>query len=165
VSSPVERPQEEACLFNPAFLGLELWFIAAGYSEQTGKGIPFELAFVALPLSLHRSTREALPHSIRTSLAAWLEDNTDLRVGFPDRARGLAPFVREAILFGSAHGLLAVAERGRLLALPMQRPLKHYLSEATEEVRNCLLRAEFVGRWFGVSGTSTTIMSLWGVTP
>lgn len=165
MSTPVERPQEEAYLFNPAFLGLVLWSTGTGYREQTGKGIPFELAFVALPLSLHKGTREALPHSIRTSLAAWLEGNTDLRVGFPERARGLAPFVREAILFGSAHGLLAVDERGQLLAPPMQHPLKHYLSEATEEVRNCILRAEFVGRWFGVSGTGTTIMSLWGVTP
>lgn len=159
-----ERSPEETRLFNPSFLSLLLWSTAVGYKESSGNGLPFELAFLTLPVSLHKSTREALPRSPRTSLAAWIEENAYFRVGFAERAKNLAPFVREAILFGSTHGLVDISEQGRLFASPRPQTLTRYLREATEEVRDCIKRAEFVGRWFGVAGTPTTIMTLWGVT-
>lgn len=165
MSSPAERSREEAYLLNPSFLSILVWSTTTGYKEAIGNGLPFELAFVALPVSLHKPTREALPRSIRTSLAAWLEENTYFRVGFAERANGLAPFVREAVLFGSTHGLVAITEGGQLLASPRASSLARYLQEATEEVRDCIKRAEFIGRWFGATGTTTTIMSLWGIAP
>jgi len=89
VSAWIDRSREEAHLFNPGFLSLLVWSTVAGYEEATGEGLPFELAFVALPLSLHKPTREALPRSPRTSLAAWLEANAYFRVGFGERAKDL----------------------------------------------------------------------------
>ena len=165
MSSWTERSREETRLFNPGFLSLLIWSATTGYREVTGEGLPFELAFVALPASLHKPTRQALPRSPRTSLAAWLEENTYFRVGFAERAKGLAPFVREAILFGSIHGLIAVSEGGRIMASSQPRSLSRYRREATEEVRDCIRRAEFVGKWFGAAGTPTTVMALWGVVP
>jgi hypothetical protein len=165
MSAWTDRSREEAHLFNPGFLSLLVWSTVAGYREVTGEGLPFELVFVALPLSLHKPTREALPVNPRTSLATWLERNAYFRVGFAERAKGLALFTREAILFASTHGLLAPVEGGRLLSSPRPRTLSPYLRGATEEVRDCVKRAEFVGRWFGTAGTPTTIMDLWGVAP
>lgn len=165
MNSWTERSREEARLFNPGFLSLLVWSTTMGYKEATGDGLPYELAFVALPASLHKFTREALPRSPRTSLAAWLEENTYFRVGFAERAKGLAPFVREAVLFGSTHGLVGITEGGRLVGSPRPSNLTRYVREATEEVRDCIKRAEFLGKWFGAAGTPTTVMALWGVAP
>ena len=37
--------------------------------------------------------------------------------------------------------------------------------DATDEVRACIKKAEFVGKWFALSGDYTTVMALWGVAP
>jgi hypothetical protein len=165
MSAWVDRTSEEARLFNPSFLGLLVWSATAGYMQATRMGLPFELVFVALPLSLHKPTRDALPRNQRTSLPAWLDENSHLRVGFVERTKGLLPFVREAVLFGAHHGLITISDGGRLEPSPRPRTLTRYTSEVTEDVRDCLRRAEFLGRWFGTAGTSATIMALWGIAP
>jgi hypothetical protein len=37
--------------------------------------------------------------------------------------------------------------------------------EASDEVKACIKRAAFLGKWFALSGDYTTVMALWGVTP
>ena len=73
------RPQEEVSLLNPAFTSTGLWSAARGYLKTDGSGrsdaLPFTLAFLVLPLVLHRQTRESLPTSTRTSVAVWASDN------------------------------------------------------------------------------------------
>jgi hypothetical protein len=165
VSTWNDRSPEEARLLNSSFLGLLVWSAAAGYLEVTGSGLPIELAFVALPVSLHSPTRKALPRTTRTSLAAWLEENTSFRVALLDRAKGLAPFVREGILFALTNNLLTLRENGELLTSARPNKLNQYLSETTDEVRDCIKRAEFVGKWFAMAGTPVTVMALWGVIP
>lgn len=160
-----QRPQEEANLLNPSFLGLLVWSTAAGYNEAVGAGLPFHLAFVALPVVLHKATRKSLPRSTRTSLAAWLDANAGSRIGLGERTRRLSPFVREAILFGATHGLLQIRDGGQLEPLSRPEELTRYLRRATEEVRDCVKRAEFLGRWFGEAGTPATVSALWGVRP
>lgn len=124
-----QRPTEEAHLLNPAFLSLLIWSAAGGFREAVERdGMPFALAFIVAPITLHKATREALPRSPRTSLAAWLEENTFFRVGFADRARALSPFVREALLFGAAQGLLGLGEGGQIVPGPRPRSLNRYLS-------------------------------------
>jgi hypothetical protein len=159
------RSPEEARLLNSGFLGLMVWSAAIGYFEVTGSGLPIELAFIALPVSLHSPTRQALPRTTRTSVASWLDENAHLRVSFVDRAKGLAPFVREGILFASTNNLLTFSDKGALLISTRPSKLNHYLGRTTEEVRDCIKRAEFVGKWFGIAGTPVTVMALWGVAP
>lgn len=160
-----QRSREEARLFNPSFLGTLVWATAVGYKATASSSLPVALAYVSLPISLHKPTREGLPRSIRTSLATWLLENSYFRVGFAGRARALAPYVREGLLFGSTHGLVSLAPDMGLLAAPRPTALPAYLRQATDEVRQCLKRSEFVGKWFGTAGTAETVMALWGVTP
>jgi hypothetical protein len=160
-----ERSAEEARLLNPAFLSLLLWSAASGYREAAGEDLPFELAFLIAPVILHKPTREALPRSPRTSLAAWIEEHSVARVGLAERAASLSPFVREALLFGAVQGLLRIGSGGRIAATPRPRPMARYLSRSSEEVLVCVKRAEFVARWFSLAGSVTTVMALWGVKP
>lgn len=165
MSTWTDRPQEEVRLFNPGFLGLLAWSTASGHGSVTKAGAPFATFFLALPVVLHKPTREALPHTTRTSLAAWLGDNTRYRVGFAERARSLAPFIRESLLFGILHGLLSISEGGTFRPSDRPRGMASYLRNATAEVRDCARRAAFVGKWFGAAGEPSTVMTLWGVAP
>ena len=160
-----DRPQEEAYLLNPAFCALTISAGVRGYASVESAGMPFPLAFLVLPVVLHKQTRDALPRSVRTYLATWIEDNPDVRIGFADRARALVPFVREGLLLAFSQGEIALRSEGRVA--PGARPARigDYLGAATDEVRSCIRKAEFVGRWLARAGTVPTIVALWGVRP
>lgn len=161
----VARSREEAYMLNPSFCALISWSSALGFRDDTNNSMPFVMPFVAVPLILHKPTRQALPRSIRTSMPAWIEENTYFRIGFAERALNLVPFVRESLLFGAVHGLLAFDERHQLVPALRPRSLSAYLRDATDEVKECVKKAEFVGKWLATSGPVETTMALWGVKP
>lgn len=160
----VDQPLEEARLLNPAFLGAIVWACTEGYGSETAKGLPYALAFVALPVVLHRPTRDTLPSGIRSSLPLWLSDNPRALVGFAERASSLVPAVKAALLFASKGGLLSIAD-GRLIAQRRPKVMKTVEAETTDEVRQCFGKGRFVGRWFARAGNVDTVMALWGVAP
>ena len=113
---------------------------------------------------LHKTTRDSLPRSTATSLAAWLGENAQVHIGFADRAKALLPWGKEAILFAS-NGKLIQLKSARLSASDRPRSMARFEREASEEVKACLKRAEFMGKWFAASGEYTTVMALWGIAP
>jgi len=160
----IERPPEQARLFNPAFVGATIWSCARGYASVQEGGLPYALAFVAVPIALHKATREELPRSTRTSMASWLAENPRALVGFAERARAVVPLVKEGILFGSG-GLMLILDDARLTAADRPRSMARFEREATDEVKACVKKTEFVGKWFAGSGDYATLMALWGVAP
>ena len=52
-----------------------------------------------------------------------------------------------------------------LVAGSRPRTMVQFERDATDEVRACIKKAEFVGKWFARSGDYTTVMALWGVAP
>ena len=160
----VERPPEQARLLNPAFVGATIWSCARGYRTVRTSGLPYALAFVGVPIALHKATREDLPRSTRTSMTSWLAENPRALVGFPDRARALVPLVKEGILFASGNQMLTL-NSARLVAGDRPRSMARFEREATDEVKACVEKAEFVGKWLASSGDYATVMALWGVAP
>lgn len=159
----IERSPEQIRLLNPAFIGALVWSCTRGFVTLQEGGLPFPLAFVAMPVVLHKSTRELLPRSTRTSLASWLNRNSQTHVGFAERARDLVPLVKEGILFAAQGGMLSF-EGANLVSARRPRTMTGFEREASEEVKLCVKKAEFVGKWFAASGDYTTTMALWGVT-
>lgn len=159
-----DRPVEQARLLNPAFLAALIWSCAEGYCSINQQGMPYPLSFVAMPVILHKSTREGLPRSVRTSLAAWLGENPQVHVRFTERASTLVPLVKEGMLFGTNGQLLGISS-SRIIAAARPRLTSGFLREATNEVNDCMAKAKFVGKWFASSGDYTTVMALLGVTP
>lgn len=159
-----ERSVESARLLNPAFLGVLLWHVAGAYASASGKPQPYPLSFLAAPIILHAGTRESLPATTRTSLVSWLGENPKAIAGFAERAVALAPLVKEAILFSSSSGLLAVQE-SRILAEARPRSMAAFERGSSSEVTVCVKKSAFVGRWFALAGDYTTVMALWGVAP
>lgn len=56
-----ERVQEEANLFNPFFLALDIRQVAKGYEAERIERLPWALPFLFVPLLLHEHSREQLP--------------------------------------------------------------------------------------------------------
>lgn len=159
-----ERPVEQARLLNPAFLAALIWSCTEGYYNANQQDIPYPLLFIAMPVVLHKPTRAILPRSIRTSLAAWLADNTQAHIYFTERATSLVPIVKEGVLFG-INGQLFSLSSSQISAAPRPRSMARFLRESSDEVRDCMDKAKFVGRWFASSGDYITVMALWGVMP
>lgn len=159
-----DRPIEQARLLNPAFVGTLLWSCARAYTASADDAQPYAISFLVAPVVLHKSTRESLPTTTRTSLVSWIGKNPRVVVGFAERARSLVPLVKEAVLFASNGGLLQVQE-SRVVAETRPRRMARLEREASGEVKACIKKAEFLGKWFALSGDYTTVMALWGVAP
>lgn len=155
------RPAEERALLNPSFCSVLLWHAALGYELP----LPVELAFVILPIVLHRETRESLPGKLTTSLAVWLNDNPLRRSQIADRATTLVDFSREALMFGGQHGLLRFQGVVIVANAERKKVVTSTLKDSSQEVLACVRRSEFTGRWLAKAGSPNTVMALLGVRP
>jgi hypothetical protein len=160
-----DRSSEEAALLNPALFAVIMVHAARSYHAEVGRGLPFALAFLVPPVVLVKPTRERLPRQTRTSLPAWLEENPEVRLRFADTAAAMAPLVREGLVFGCSHGVLALDGGTVVVAGSLKRGAQAVLQTTTDEVQDVISRATFVGKWYALAGTTETVMALWGVRP
>lgn len=151
-----ERPRVEATLLNPALLAVLLAAAARDY-ETPETRMPWPLAFLTLPLVLHRPTRAVLPRSTRTHLSTWIRAQPILRAGFPARATAMVPLTREGIRFGLRAGVLT--RDGATL-------IGHLDAEPEAgELRQLIRSAALVGRWLAKTDQPSTAFALFGVAP
>jgi hypothetical protein len=161
-----ERAVEEANLFNPAFCATLLAEATDNFTKKANRQFPFALSFLVLPIVLHQGTREELPLSTITSLLPWIQNNRAQLVEFPVRVMRLREITRESILFAVQHGTLTLTEQGDLAIGPKRLSATEKRTTLfTNEVRDCVARAGFIGRWFAAAGTTSTIFAAWGITP
>lgn len=161
-----KRAVEEANLFNPAFCAVLLAKTAEEFTKKTQQPMPFPLVFLILPVVLHRATRDALPGSTVSALLTWVQDHRDQLVNFSGRVQSLQAITREAILFGVQQETLAVADSGDIaVGARRQSATEKRTGLFTDEARDCVDRAGFLGRWFAAAGTPATIYSAWGIAP
>lgn len=156
-----QRPIEVANLFNPAYCGLLLRQAVGGYQLASGRGMDYAMAFVVLPVVLHKNTREALPNILATKLHVWMQRNHQVRIGFAERMQNMVQITKEALLFALQHGVLALNGEGALIAGP--HALGDYSVPKSSEAAKCAKQAEFVGRWFADAGSPATFLSTWGI--
>lgn len=159
------RTHEERALLNPAFCASLVWCAARGCTREGRNAISLEEAFLILPMVLHRGTRQSLPRSTRTSLAVWLDDKPLSRGRIAGRARALVPYTKETLLFAGTHGFIEF-DGAKIIAVEEWRnQVRQLVRQSSDEVKDCAKRAEFVGKWFGRSGSATTVLALLGVRP
>ncbi|MDP8983017.1 MAG: DUF6521 family protein [Acidobacteriota bacterium] len=163
MASWTERPTEIANLLNPAFCALLLGQAVRGYQEEASAGLPYPLAFLILPLVLHKPTREALPNSIASRMHPWLESHQQAQVGFADRCIAVAEHTKEAIIYSAARRVLSIHTDARL-EITKQRVRRPTWPTDSEPLA-CYEAARFVGRWLAHAGRAATIFAMWGIRP
>lgn len=154
------RPLEIARLLNPAFCALVMRASVRGYCEENDEGLPYAVAFLVLPLALHRRSRLALPKTVATRLAFWVAEAPHLRVGLADRARALVPYTKEGLIYALRDPLVQLAN-GRFR--PVKRRLKETPWPDSSEPNDCVDAARLIGRLFARAGDTGTVLTTFGV--
>jgi len=161
------RPSEIANLLNPAFCGVILRDFIKAYQEESGEGVPYELLFLLFPIVLHTTSRERLPNSVRTHMHVWLQDVPEVRIGFSNRAKELVPFTKETLSFLLQRKYIEIDDSGKFISLNKRYriALSRLNSDTNNYIQEFKNRSVLVGKWFARSGTSSTIYTMWGISP
>lgn len=157
-----KRPAEVAFLLNPAFCGEILLCCIGNYQNVCRQPMPFLLAYLILPIVLHKKTRDIMPNSISTKMHIWIQDNQECKIGFAERVKNLIPITKETIGFLMQLNLLALDDQGGLHL--NQGTLPNFPHE-DKEILDCIKKARIVGHWFSISGPVSSIYTMWGVRP
>jgi hypothetical protein len=155
VTAWADRSPVAAAYLNPALAAAILCEAAQGHQRDHGAMV-WPLAYLLLPLVLHRPTREALPGNTRTHLSTWVRREPLLRAGFPYRAASLAPTTSEGLRFAIRHEMLRIDagyKDSNVTHKPVDDPALNQLLSA----------ARLVGRWFARSKEPSTVFALLGV--
>lgn len=163
-----QRPVELANMVNPAFCSMLLHSTIDSFYKKTQFGLDYSLAFLVLPLVLHRPTREAVPLKPRSSLPDWVNVNRQKLALFPGRAQQLVPYTREALMFGIQQGFIEISNEGRNVG--KLKPTSMVLRPVPEwhqgsEPLDCARKARIIGDWFAEYGDGSVLFQLFGVRP
>lgn len=159
-----ERAPEEANHFNPAFCGALIYEFVRSYTKAKTRPPSFALIFCAMPIVLHPNTRKQLPKTTITGLFPWLEAHPNAQVGYADRAKNLAPYVREALHYAAARRAVLFEADG-LVALGDKRASfsDRVLQDTTMDVCEAVDATRKVAKWFAAAGDTPTILAAWGI--
>ena len=155
------RPSDVANLFNPAFCAALVNRVAAGHSKSSPAGLPYSLAFIALPVLLHPPSADELPKTSRTNFHGWLLENPQVQIGFPDRATAMAPYIREGILYGLVNQVLQMNE---LCLLPANQKKMKTWEKDPYNIRYSH-DSQVLGKLLGQLADSTSVFALFGIRP
>lgn len=158
-----QRPTEIANLLNPAFCSLILRESISSFTKEKSGGMPYPLAFLILPIVLHKSTRLEIPKKTVTKMHVWIQEKSQVRIQFAERASRLAPYTRESLLFGVRNSIIDIDKYGNLVGVGKKPGDKIWPPES--EPLDCKKKAEFLGRWLAKSGETATIFAMWGIKP
>jgi hypothetical protein len=131
--------------------------------ENSSLNFPYPLLFIVLPILLHQESRKSLPKRTDKSFFDWIAENQHLKIHFAQRAKGLVPFIREAIIFLLQHNAIEFQQNGKLLVKEYRK--KKITDENKEEIEEIFDKASFLGRWLSKAGDTKTIFAVLGVKP
>jgi hypothetical protein len=159
-----DRSVISANLLNPAFCGEVIRSAVTGFNENDkGLAMPFVLAFLILPIVLHKRTRQKMPTRSSTYFHSWVEENEPVFIGFADRARQMLPFTREAISFLMIQKALTIDDEGLMFASNYRRATPK--GENTDEINEIYKKAELLGKWLRLTGNPQTIFMFLKIRP
>ncbi len=150
-------------LLNPAFCGELLRRGIKKYEKISKMSMPYSLAFLLLPIVLHKETRDGIDPYSQKDFKIWTIENGHLLIQFSQRAKELIPITQKAIFFLIQNNAIELDGYANL-------KVKNYTLEGTfkeikDEVTDCFKKSEVVGKWFAKTGKPKIIYSILGVSP
>lgn len=155
-----DRPLTVAYLLNPAFCGEVIRRCIVEFQKINSTGLPFQLAFLILPVILNKNFRDSLPKSSSKNFVAWIEENQILKKDLPNVIKNIVPYSRESIIFLMMYEVIHINEIGNLEVINKSRPIK-----TENEVAECYRKAELLGKLFAKAGTTQFIFINLGIKP
>jgi len=155
-----DRPLTIANLLNPAFCGEVIRRCITEFQKINNAGLPFQLAFLILPIILNKSVRESLPKTSLKNFVAWIEENQILKKDLPNIIKNIVPYSKEAIMFLMMYRVVKINESGNFEAITKNKPITE-----ENEVTECYRKAEILGKLFAKAGTSQFIFINLSVKP
>lgn len=160
-----ERSVISANLLNPAFCGEVLRRTIWSFNQnEKDEYMPFSLAFLILPIVLHKDTREKMPIRSSTYFHSWVDSNEQLFIDFANRVKLLTPYTRESIIFLLKHNAISINDNGGFEVLGPYRK-RNVRGDSIEEVNSILKKAELLGKWLRLTGNPQTIYMFLKIKP
>jgi hypothetical protein len=141
---------------NPVIGAYLIWQFTLGYQEEGADAAPFPLAFLVLPMLLHRSTFDEVAGTRRASglplFAAKFDKNREVLMALHGRALQLRPLSLQSIGVAATSKLLRINYESALLhgypldLLGVRKP------NVPERLKGFSSAAEKVGHWFSKLG-------------
>lgn len=155
------RPITVAHLLNPAFCGEIIRRFVHEYQKiKTDNGLPFQLAFLVLPMVLHEGVRTNLPQKSNKNFITWIEENQNIKMLLPNLIRNTIPYTKESIMFLMMYEVLGINDLGEFVIIEMPKAIK-----TINGVAEYYKKAELVGKWLANSGNSQSIFLNLGIKP
>ena len=150
---------------NPAFCTYALANFTKAYLSINHTGPELPTAYLALPVALSSDLAAAFGGTNKnTGLLEWLERSPQVQVGLADRVNASMEIVTEAMRFSCFAGVLVMTEGARL-----QLGKKKLKSSAVSALGNvgsaqAIKRAERLGYWFAMAGSTRAVFDIMGLT-
>lgn len=157
-----ERPLEVKYLLNSAFCGRIIYSAVSAYEKKIDNSMPFPLVYLILPFILHKNTRKIIDS--RIVFTNWIQKYPKILIGFARRTKDLVEITNEAIEFLLQTQYLILNDNGELSCNKMMKKLS-ITRFCDDEVKECIKKAEHVGKWFGTLGKVENIYISLGVKP
>jgi hypothetical protein len=124
--------------------------------------MPYSLALLVLPLSLHEKTRNIFKARAQSYLTSILRDHPEIQVGLAERAKDLIPYGMEAFAYLSDRALITVTTDGAI-SVDQKRITK--TPKGTADTKSCQTVAKSLGKKFAEAGDRATIYTSLGIRP
>jgi hypothetical protein len=155
-----ERPLTVANLLNPAFCGEVIRRCITEYQKINSVGLPFQLAFLVLPIILNKQIRESLPKTSGKNFVAWIEENQIIKKDLPNIIKNIVPYSQESIMFLMMYEIIKINENGNFEVMTKSKPINE-----ENEVTDCYKKSELLGKLFAKAETSQFIFINLGIKP
>jgi hypothetical protein len=148
---------------NPAFCTYALAAFVTSYFSVREDGPELPIAHLALPLALSGDLATTFNGTNKnTGLLQWFERNPRVQIGLSSRINGSMNIVTEAIRFACFARVLKLDEGARLQLGPSKLK-KSATKSLSDEPAQAIKRAERLGYWFALAGSTRTIFNVLGL--
>jgi hypothetical protein len=148
---------------NPALGAYTIWRFGLGFQSEDGRPVALPLAFLLLPLVLHRPTLGMISSTQRASglalFAAKLGQERENLLAVHERALTLRGLTLQSIAMGIGQRLLTLDYVSATIRANLPEPTTRN-PVLPERIRNFSVAAEKVGYWFSKLGTHQVASTL-----
>ena len=155
VVSPRSPFNDLAIVQNPGLGAYTIWRFGLGFQSDSERPAPFHLAFLVLPLVLHRATLDAIISTQMASglalFAAKLGKEREKLLAVHERALILRPLSLQSIGVGIGTRLLTLDYKGATVRAN-ETPAKPKRPVVPERLKDLGAGSEKLGVWFSKLG-------------